>query len=232
MANFYKKAQFGRSMVEMLGVLAIIGMLSLGSIAAYSAAMFKYQLNQHAESFGLLLNNAITLLPELRRNYGIGLPDGDNANISKLFADTSLLPAGMHYNPRQRVITDVFKNTFRIGYPHRINTNNGFDSSEYFISIDISRDKNKISSRAKAICRNILAVAKENADSIWAVEMESYFPNGSYSASTFVGGRYSFRNKTKRLVDANLTDFEKTCSACDSERRCILAFWIDVTYNN
>ena len=35
--------QLGRSMVEMLGVLAIIGVLSIGGIAGYSLAMTKYK---------------------------------------------------------------------------------------------------------------------------------------------------------------------------------------------
>ena len=38
----------GRSMVEMLGVLAIIGILSVGAIAGYSKAMMKYKLNKQA----------------------------------------------------------------------------------------------------------------------------------------------------------------------------------------
>ena len=39
--NLLKKTknQSGRSMVEMLGVLAIIGVLSIGGIAGYRAAM-------------------------------------------------------------------------------------------------------------------------------------------------------------------------------------------------
>ena len=38
----------GRSMVEMLGVLAIIGVLSVVAIAGYSKAMMKYKLNKQA----------------------------------------------------------------------------------------------------------------------------------------------------------------------------------------
>ena len=38
--------QFGRSMVEMLGVLAIIGVLSIGGILGYRIAVNKYQANQ------------------------------------------------------------------------------------------------------------------------------------------------------------------------------------------
>ena len=36
----------GRSMVEMLGVLAIIGVLSIGGIAGYTMAMNKYNANE------------------------------------------------------------------------------------------------------------------------------------------------------------------------------------------
>ena len=35
----------GRSMIEMLGVLAIVGVLSVGGIAGYSKAMGKYKTN-------------------------------------------------------------------------------------------------------------------------------------------------------------------------------------------
>ena len=39
------KSQSGRSMVEMLGVLAIIGVLSIGGIAGYTMAMNRYRAN-------------------------------------------------------------------------------------------------------------------------------------------------------------------------------------------
>ena len=42
----YKEKETGRSMVEMLGVLAIIGVLSVGGIAGYTTAMNKHRANQ------------------------------------------------------------------------------------------------------------------------------------------------------------------------------------------
>ena len=41
-----KKHESGRSMVEMLGVLAIIGVLSVGGIAGYSLSMRRHRANQ------------------------------------------------------------------------------------------------------------------------------------------------------------------------------------------
>ena len=46
----------GRSMVEMLGVLAIIGVLSVGAISGYSKAMMKYKLNKQTEQLGSILD--------------------------------------------------------------------------------------------------------------------------------------------------------------------------------
>lgn len=40
------KIESGRSMVEMLGVLAIIGVLSIGGIAGYTMAMNRYRANE------------------------------------------------------------------------------------------------------------------------------------------------------------------------------------------
>ncbi len=41
-----KTNETGRSMVEMLGVLAIIGVLSIGGIAGYTTAMNRYRANE------------------------------------------------------------------------------------------------------------------------------------------------------------------------------------------
>jgi len=52
-----KDSQNGRSMIEMLGVLAIIGVLSVGGIAGYSKAMHKYRINKTIEQITLIAGN-------------------------------------------------------------------------------------------------------------------------------------------------------------------------------
>lgn len=51
--------QIGRSMVEMLGVLAVIGVLSVGGIAGYSQAMKKHNLNKQKNAVLLYLDNLL-----------------------------------------------------------------------------------------------------------------------------------------------------------------------------
>ena len=60
MKIFHKTEQSGRSMVEMLGVLAIIGVLSVGGISGYSKAMAKYKLTKAQDQIAMLLINIRT----------------------------------------------------------------------------------------------------------------------------------------------------------------------------
>ena len=60
-----KKSQIGRSMIEMLGVLAIIGVLSVGGIAGYSKAMEKFKLNKLMAEY----NHLILGLLEYKDNF-------------------------------------------------------------------------------------------------------------------------------------------------------------------
>ncbi|MBR3501334.1 MAG: hypothetical protein IKO06_00310 [Alphaproteobacteria bacterium] len=57
MRNLNVTNQKGRSMIEMLGVLAIIGVLSVGGIAGYSKAMMKYRINKTIEQITLIAGN-------------------------------------------------------------------------------------------------------------------------------------------------------------------------------
>ena len=66
--------QSGRSMVEMLGVLAIIGVLSVGGIAGYSKAMNKYKINKTTDQVSMLVANIRTLFSS-QGNYE-GLSNG------------------------------------------------------------------------------------------------------------------------------------------------------------
>lgn len=57
MKNFNRAQESGRSMIEMLGVLAIIGVLSVGGISGYSKAMAKYKINQCLDQISNLIIN-------------------------------------------------------------------------------------------------------------------------------------------------------------------------------
>lgn len=91
----------GRSMIEMLGVLAIIGVLSVGGIAGYSKAMNKFKTNKVADNVSMLVANIKTLYAQQNTYSGLNngtavsmgvVPDelgtaysGDSATLTNAF---------------------------------------------------------------------------------------------------------------------------------------------------
>lgn len=68
----------GRSMVEMLGVLAIIGVLSIGGIAGYTMAMNRYRANEALQAASLVAIEAIAQNKAISSTDldGLSLPTG------------------------------------------------------------------------------------------------------------------------------------------------------------
>ncbi len=64
----------GRSMIEMLGVLAIIGVLSVGGIAGYSQAMSKYKVTKTTDQIQTMVTNIRTLFAGQRSYNGLATP--------------------------------------------------------------------------------------------------------------------------------------------------------------
>ena len=217
MANFYRKShQLGRSMIEMLGVLAIIGVLSIASISAYSRAMFKYQLNKHAEDFNLLLQNAISFLPNLQREYGNG--ENNGVALDSLFASTSLLPDSMHYNENGKYIYDIFKKRFTIRY--MLYETSNYAAPEYLIHYQLQRSGNKVSPRDKEICRNFMLVSKESFANIFKITLSG----GASGEATVYGDLVTERNK--KLRNMGPAEIDKFCDSCDSPTGCLLRIYI------
>ena len=82
-------AQCGRSMMEMLGVLAIVGVLSIGGIAGYSKAMNMYKINRWSAYYTELLAN-LQIAFSTTGTYGDKSEDLTNTVIS-----AGLMPEGM-----------------------------------------------------------------------------------------------------------------------------------------
>ena len=95
-----KSVQSGRSMIEMLGVLAIIGVLSVGGIAGYSKAMTKYRINKTIEQITLIAGNVRAFWGPQKNYEGVrcdctsagcgGQSNGDGCPIvkkAKIFPD-------------------------------------------------------------------------------------------------------------------------------------------------
>ena len=80
-----RRSEKGRSMVEMLGVLAIIGVLSVGGIYGYTVAMRKYKANEIVQTA-----NMIAVLAQ-SQNAG----DGAVAKLEDLTNETTVAGISM-----------------------------------------------------------------------------------------------------------------------------------------
>ena len=221
----------GRSMVEMLGVLAIIGVLSVGAIAGYSKAMFKYKLNKQAESFNSLLNNAIQLYPDLTRTYALNKFNYTTGPqfVINIFDKMDLIPDGMSI--QNNYIVDIFKNNIWFNY---YNGNNG-TTNEYLMYVTLARTGTSLSKHDKEVCRNMVTVAKENSENLAWLEMRSYHGDTSSNKTKLFGGLADLfignAPKNRLLRNAGVKEIDDFCSACDSEDACQLLVYITVTAN-
>ena len=219
----------GRSMVEMLGVLAIIGVLSIGAIAGYSKAMMKYKLNKQAESFNSLLNSAIQLYPDLTRTYAVNKFNNTTGAqfVLNIFGKMNLIPDSMSIE--NNYIVDIFKNHIWFSY---YNGNDG-TSNEYLMYVTLARTGNTLSSHDKEVCRNMVTVAKENAENLAWVQMRSYQGGTSSNQTSLFGGLadlFLSNVPTNRLLrNAGVKEIDDFCSACNSEETCQLIVYITVT---
>ena len=119
MKNFEIKNESGRSMIEMLGVLAIIGVLSVGGIAGYSKAMMKYRINKTIEQITLIAGNIRAFFAPQGNYEGLSsYSDTGKAIIkkAKLVPDEMLT---LDSDGKITAITNAFGGEFDIDYVNK-----------------------------------------------------------------------------------------------------------------
>ncbi len=85
----------GRSMIEMLGVLAIIGVLSVGGIAGYSKAMMKFKINKTMSQITEIATNVRTLYAQQKDFNGLNTSLAINMGVvpEELISGTTAINA-------------------------------------------------------------------------------------------------------------------------------------------
>lgn len=121
MKKLYDSEQSGRSMVEMLGVLAIIGVLSVGGIAGYSKAMAKYKTNQTLDQLSMLITNIRTLYatqPSFAGlNNGTAISFGVvSSDMIKTAASDASAALKNPFNGNVTIATGTDSSTFEVTY--------------------------------------------------------------------------------------------------------------------
>ena len=189
----------GRSMVEMLGVLAIIGVLSVGAIAGYSKAMMKYKLNKHAEQMNTVINAVA------RNAHSFGNIEGGRTIVTYLIK-MGEIPTEMIKSGNTNYIFDIF------GQSWLIFTNS--DNSAIMLATDENSSLRTSSDDNLASCQNILTIAKENAANIHYVATVSNYYNENSIVKMLRGDSICDKQSSiKCLKDMNMNDIYDICTA-------------------
>ena len=123
-------------MIEMLGVLAIIAVLTVGGIAGYSKAMMKYRTNKTVDQIThAVTRTRVTFIAQ--RNYeGLGRNDEEIANV---IVNTGILPKDtiVRASDGKFLIPYRFKNPFKGNISMRVGDRiNEGDKSAFIIHYD------------------------------------------------------------------------------------------------
>ena len=192
------KTQSGRSMVEMLGVLAIIGVLSVGAIAGYSKAMMKHRLNKYSEQMNTLINASIHYYNQLTLKHD----EGAEYNLIPLLNKLGEIPQEMIHNGVTTRIYDVFGNSISVYYH---NTN--------YLGILSRIDK---SGQSMEVCRTTIITAKENHASVNEIFFRDDYSDKMEWSSAIKGDK-TCKNGNICLKDMTMKQIDDTCKFCATD---------------
>lgn len=205
--------QSGRSMVEMLGVLAIVGVLSIGAITGYSKAMMKYKLNKMVDQYNQLFGTIA-----IHRGEFIKLSTKTQTYyLYELLKKMGELPDGMTTNGYSA--RDVFKHGSVLASEWGTNV---------LVYLDLVNNDEGHTSSAELIenCRNMykyLIIPRQ--DDIDMVYFYYYDEVGSGIEDRIYGNKYCTAD-SKCLKNLSITDIDVVCNSFTKNRgvRLIVQF--------
>ena len=127
---------YGRSMIEMLGVLAIIGVLSVGGIAGYSKAMTKWKINKSIEQIEQITHNTFTAFANQKKMADLYSYKEDDMNLLKSLGIISedMIVDGKLKNPFGGTLDVVISS-----FPIMVEDHTSFRANEKYIEFQTNK---------------------------------------------------------------------------------------------
>ncbi len=196
-------------MIEMLGVLAIVGVLSIGGIAGFSKAMYKNKINKQTEQISQIIAGAMQYETGLTSNNRLS----SSQKVTSTFYALEIIPKEMKKGSDTTYFYDVFDNQ---GYIYQITP-----SQYYVLMLDI---KNKSFDQ----CKSLLDVAKAYHDFVPRVAV---YKNNSATTAVKYGDKLCTaerRSAGKCLQDMTVVQMEQTCAQCkvSGNQGCLLSIYL------
>ena len=203
------QSENGRSMVEMLGVLAIIGVLSVGAIAGYGKAMFKYKLNKQTEQ----LNQVIGAIVRYKSSLLLNPNPADDTNLSDFHLVPILkklgeIPKEMHTS-YDISIKDAFGTKYYI-------YNRNIDKENVTLrTMDLGRTDTSFQ-----VCKSLYLIAKEWHQELISIFVVAYKGDTFSSKGCYLGDNSTYQGCShyRYIKDMKLTDLDDICRTAAEEQ--------------
>ena len=215
--------QCGRSMIEMLGVLAIIAVLTAGGVVGFNKAMSAYHWNMAFGQWDTLINVVVKYKSQLHINDPKQL-EIDTLSLLPILDATGELPDNMTVENCETsklncYVVDAIGNRIRV-YNH----NTGYVGIGYLIS------QNNVEA-----CRLFMTMANSYHNT---VDIIQFYTNDRIDDPDtaknihFYGDRYCYGNNTsiclKDLSVSRINEICKDNKVCKDRETCnFLMYWID-----
>ena len=187
--------EIGRSMIEMLGVLAIVGVLSVGGIAGYSKAMLTYRSNKQIEQLVSIITSIIN----------------NKDKMPKIASES--------YIPYLQALGELPKDIVDETTPERVKLEFGTTMSIYQSGgyVQLIATLKGTGQENLLICKNMFKVAFNFLDDIRLLDSHNGQPGDeSRIYFAYYGSKYCNKNR-KCLRDVTIADIEEGCQKHSDE---------------
>ena len=194
----------GRSMIEMLGVLAIVGVLSVGGIAGYSKAMEKFKVNKTIEEYSFMITDLLSYKDDLIKNN-----KERPMYLAQIIKDLNFVPQTWQ-EVTNIYITDTLGNKVA---PY-INIKNNL-----IVDINIFSNDKKSSDYSKELCITLIKdLAKGMYSSIDFISPQNTsHSSGGKTAPHFITecqNMEEYDDTYKCLKDLTMPEITESCKEC------------------
>ncbi|MBO5039410.1 MAG: hypothetical protein J6C85_08190 [Alphaproteobacteria bacterium] len=204
MAKKYIINQLGRSMIEMLGVLAIVGILSIGAIAGFSKAMAKYKHTRFLATYSMLIQDIMNYQAEwIRTRRAAGYPDNKDASFSLIpyLEQMRLIPTTWQRNGKY-----IFDDN---GGRHYIDVrSNQIMEFQYVFHADESEKPNSTEEALR--CVSIINDMLKQFDTLYKI---SFYKGSTRFGDVIYGKQYCTSDKVC-LNNLTYNQIYNQCTAC------------------
>ena len=204
----------GRSMIEMLGVLAIVAILTVGGIAGYNKAMEKYKLNKVMTEYSMLVYGILEHIDDFRKYR-----TQNDVALSNVLEALGVIPSSWHRDDKNDFIDDN-------GYTIRVFNHYGDDydgtmTIDFYLGGYSFNDKGSMTTAGSFPSKVCAEIINNIAVPLHSIMLNVWMYGANYN---FYGSSYCGGGK-KCLKDVTPAEAQEACSVCAKHSYCALVFY-------